>query len=109
LEKKSLRALIRKLAPECDLFDYWAIFTSDWNGRNPYYERYEYDLEGFLAPVNAQAKLSPRLLSGRDIMDKFSLVPGIELGEILKKLDAAFDEGLVESRQEALDYVSKLL
>jgi poly(A) polymerase len=51
----------------------------------------------------------PRLITGRDLIDKFDLPPGPFLGRILTKVEEAQMEGSIRNREEAIKYVEKLL
>ncbi|MFQ5808535.1 MAG: HD domain-containing protein [Armatimonadota bacterium] len=51
----------------------------------------------------------PRLLTGRDVLDEFSLSPGPELGEMLDALQDAQMADQVRTREEALDFVRERL
>lgn len=51
----------------------------------------------------------PRLLSGKDLIEEFKLVPGPLFSEILSELEAARVEGQVVDRGTALDWVKKFL
>lgn len=56
-----------------------------------------------------QPTASPRLLDGHDLQREFKLLPGHRLGELLEELREAQAAGEITTRQEALDYVKKLL
>jgi poly(A) polymerase len=51
----------------------------------------------------------PRLVTGKDLIDSFGLVPGPLFSEILDELEIARVEGLVRDRQEGLDWVNMFL
>ncbi|MGD8238055.1 MAG: HD domain-containing protein [Armatimonadota bacterium] len=51
----------------------------------------------------------PRLLTGRDLLDEFSLSPGPELGEMLEALQDAQMADQVRTKQEALEFVRERL
>ena len=51
----------------------------------------------------------PRLLTGRDLLDEFSLSPGPELGEMLDALQDAQMSGQIQTRDEAQAFVRKRL
>ena len=52
---------------------------------------------------------SPALLDGHDLQREFGLKPGHRLGELLEELREAQAAGEITSKQEALDYVNKLM
>ena len=47
----------------------------------------------------------PRLVTRKDLIDKFALVPGPFFSEILSELETARVEGIVMDRQAALEWV----
>ncbi len=49
------------------------------------------------------------LLRGRDIIENFNLRPGPLFGEILSKVQMAYEEGEIKTKQEALEFVRKYL
>jgi poly(A) polymerase len=51
----------------------------------------------------------PRLLTGRDLLDEFSLSPGPELGEMLDALQDAQTSGQIQTRDAARAFVRKRL
>jgi poly(A) polymerase len=51
----------------------------------------------------------PRLVTGKDLIDKFALVPGPFFSEILRELETARVEGTVMDRQAALEWVDVFL
>ena len=51
----------------------------------------------------------PRLIDGHDIMKAFGLAPGPQIGELLEALKEAQAAGEVNDRQEALQYMTRLL
>ncbi|MCL2149783.1 MAG: HD domain-containing protein [Dehalococcoidia bacterium] len=53
--------------------------------------------------------LPAQLLNGHDLQRELGLAPGVRLGEILAELREAQGAGEVSSRDEALDYASRLL
>lgn len=76
----------------------------------------EAELSGLLAEVLeirarhiTPALRGPRLLSGRDLIASFSLLPGPLFAEILDALELARVEGEVASREEALRWVGAYL
>jgi len=76
----------------------------------------EAELAGLLAEVLEiqqqyirPALQGPRLLTGRDLIDSFSLLPGPRFAQILDALEAAQVEGDVASREDALKWVERYL
>jgi len=51
----------------------------------------------------------PKLVDGNDVMEKFGISPGPELGELLEALREAQAAGEVSDRKQALDYIGHLL
>ena len=51
----------------------------------------------------------PKLISGRDLISKFDLVPGPRVGELLERVREAQAEGLVATHEEALALVQAIL
>ena len=51
----------------------------------------------------------PKLIDGHDIMSNFRAEPGPEIGELLEALREAQAAGEVTDKQEALQYVTRLL
>ncbi|MBC7326908.1 CCA tRNA nucleotidyltransferase [bacterium] len=50
-----------------------------------------------------------RLLSGRDIVQEFGQLPGPTIGRLLRLSEEAYAEGLISTKEEALDFVRRLL
>lgn len=51
----------------------------------------------------------PRLITGKDLIDKFDLPPGPFFGRILTKVEEAQMEGSIKNREEAIKYVEKII
>jgi poly(A) polymerase len=47
------------------------------------------------------------LLKGRDLIENFDLSPGPLFGDILSKVQMAYEEGRIKTKQEALEFVKK--
>ena len=47
------------------------------------------------------------LLMGRDLIENFNLKPSPVFGEILSKVQMAYEEGRIKTKQEALEFVRK--
>ncbi|MEJ2307302.1 MAG: hypothetical protein P8Y30_07165 [candidate division WOR-3 bacterium] len=47
------------------------------------------------------------LLKGRDLIENFDLKPGPLFGEILGKVQMAYEEGEIKTKEEALKFVKK--
>ncbi len=47
------------------------------------------------------------LLMGRDLIENFNLKPSPVFGEILSKVQMAYEEGRIKTKQEALEFVKK--
>jgi len=108
-----LRRLLRRLEDvPCEVF--LTVTEADKRGRgfanaetDPYIEGQvfretlrKYDLE-------AQAKKF--LVSGGELIEQFGLTPGPEIGEVLKAIENARDEGKVQSKDDALEFAKQLL
>ncbi|MDR1045362.1 MAG: HD domain-containing protein [Candidatus Adiutrix sp.] len=106
---KALRRLARRLAPEVALTEYWALAAADWNGRGPGLGGFPLTLAEFLEPLGGADQAPPPLLMGRDILAAFPVSPGPALGNLLRRVEEAADEGLLKSREEALAYVGRLI
>ncbi|UQZ90802.1 hypothetical protein C4J81_16940 [Deltaproteobacteria bacterium Smac51] len=106
---KALRRLARRLSPECDLIDFWAIAAADWNGRGPEMGRFPMSLQEFLAPLGGRADSPPPLLMGRDLIGHFGLPPGPEIGRLLRLIEEASDEGIITTKEAALEYAAGLI
>lgn len=72
--------------------------------------------EGVMAPMiqryldsNDPVAHPKALLSGRDLIQGLSLKPGPQIGNLLERVQLAQAEGLVASREEALDWVKQQL
>ena len=79
-------------------------------------ERMEEELVALFATVQtiydeniAPVLHGPRLLSGKDLIEEFKLVPGPLFAEILSELEAARVEGKIVDRGTALDWVNEFL
>jgi poly(A) polymerase len=55
------------------------------------------------------AASGPKLLTGHDLIDTFGLEPGPELGRLLDAVETAVVEGLISTREDAIDWVEKQL
>lgn len=104
---KALRRLARRLAPESNLSECWALAVADWNSRGPTLEPFPLTLSEFLEPLGGRAHAPEPLLKGRDLLDNFpELQPGPKLGRILKLIEEAADEERVRDKAEALVWVT---
>ncbi len=50
----------------------------------------------------------PKIISGHDLMEKYGIKPGIELGEVLNKIRSLQAAGKIGSKREALEYANSL-
>lgn len=55
--------------------------------------------------VQRRAVATPSLVRGEDVMERFGLAPGPEVGRLLARAREAQDLGLVRTREEALAYL----
>ncbi|HID64341.1 MAG TPA: hypothetical protein EYP49_16615 [Anaerolineae bacterium] len=82
---------------------------------SPNSEQWKRDLEfaaAFLRDYyerHAEVVSPPRLISGDDLMETFGLEEGPRLGELLEAVREAQAAGEIQTRQEALDYVKRIL
>lgn len=67
------------------------------------------EAERFSALVRDERLNADDLLQGRDLIDIFRLKPGPRFREIIAAVEAARDEGTVETREQALELVKTLL
>jgi tRNA nucleotidyltransferase (CCA-adding enzyme) len=105
LTAEGLWRVARKLAPESDLADFWAISAADWNGRRPRFEAFPYSLNEFLAPVGGDKDAPKPLLAGHELIKYCRVAPGPQVGLILKSLAAAHDKGEIRTPEEARRWV----
>lgn len=107
---RALRRLARRLDPDCNLSEYWALAVGDWNSRGPSLEPFPLTLGEFLEPLGGQAEMPPPLLLGRDLLANFpQLTPGPELGRLLTEVEEARDEGQLRDKGQALSWVERRL
>jgi len=52
---------------------------------------------------------APRLVTGKDLLDHFGLSPGPRFAELLRAVEDAQLEGRVETREQALAFIAKML
>lgn len=50
-----------------------------------------------------------RILGGRDIVQEFGSLPGPTIGRLLRLAEEAYAEGLINTKEEALEFVRRLL
>jgi len=55
-----------------------------------------------------EIKPLPKLLNGNEVMKILNIKPSPQLGEILSELQAAQEDGLVTTHEEAVDFVKKI-
>ena len=51
----------------------------------------------------------PKILNGNDLMEKFGLQPGRELGHILEQICEEQAAGTILTRNDALDFAEKMI
>ena len=54
-------------------------------------------------------KLPPKLVDGNDLIEKFGLEPGSGIGDLLEAVHEAQAVGEIKNREEALDYVRRII
>jgi poly(A) polymerase len=59
--------------------------------------------------LQREAAAAPALLRGEDVMTRFSLGPGPEVGRLLRRAREAQDLGLVHTREQALTYLDSVV
>lgn len=67
------------------------------------------DLRTTIDRVVRPVVLGPRLVTGRDLIERFNLSPGPVFAVILAELELAMVEGHVHGRKEAFDWVGRYL
>ena len=65
-------------------------------------------VERYLTPNDPVAHPQP-LVTGKDLVQGLALKPGPKIGELLEAVHLAQAEGLVSSREEALEWVKRQL
>ncbi|MDR1545405.1 MAG: HD domain-containing protein [Deltaproteobacteria bacterium] len=109
LASANLRTLARKLAPLCDLEQFWALAAADWNGRSPCPLRYPWTLEEFLSPVGGRKGPAELPLDARRLMAALGLTGGPTVGRLMALIAAAVDDGTVTEADEALALAASAL
>lgn len=71
------------------------------------YEEIKKEYKKFMNEKLLTTPLKP-ILSGTEIMEKFMIKPGPQIGELLEKLHEEQLEGRILSKEEAYDYLEKL-
>ena len=81
--------------------------------RGPLLERDEWqehcELMAFILYAELEKPATPRLINGVDVMDGFSIGPGPRVGRVLDAVNEAQATGEVETRDEAMRLVGRLL
>ena len=81
--------------------------------RGPLLERDEWrehcDLMAYILNADFETPSAPRLLSGSDVMGEFAIGPGPLVGELLDAVMEAQTAGEVETREDAMLLVSRML
>ena len=81
--------------------------------RGPLLERGEWrehcELMAYILNANFENPATSRLITGTDVMDRFSIAPGPLIGEVLEAVNEAHATGEVETSEEALRLVGRLL
>ena len=81
--------------------------------RGPLLERDEWrehcDLMAYILNADFEMPAAPRLLSGSDVMGEFAIGPGPLVGELLDAVTEAQTAGEVETREDAMLLVSRML
>ena len=68
-------------------------------------ESVKYVLERYFEQVEKVSQ--PRLITGHDIIDRFNLKPGPEIGEMLDAIEEAQASDEISTRDQAFDYIEK--
>ncbi len=108
-----LRRLLRRL-DSVSVEIYLAVTEADKRGRGLPNAQTEPYTEGevfrsTLKKFDLLTQAKTPLLKGGELIEKFSLTPGPQVGELLKAVENARDEGEVKTHDEALSLVEKLL
>lgn len=90
--------------------DYLATFgvelnTEAWTG---YLANIQNMLSYYFEQMEVRTAPSP-LVSGQDILDRFSLTPGPQIGELLEQLREAQAVGDIKTKEEALNWAQRIL
>ena len=56
-----------------------------------------------------QAHVANPLLTGHDIMENLSVDPGPKVGELLRLVEEARADGIISSREQALEYLRSIM
>ena len=67
------------------------------------------DLMAYILNANFETPAAPRLLTGSDVMDEFAIGPGPLVGKLLVAVTEARAAGEVETRDDAMRLVGKML
>lgn len=82
---------------------------SDWAERIEELKELIRSMLKFRAESLIPAQKKPRLLTGHDLISEFGLTPGKQIGELLSKVEDEQVEGNIETREEALRFVERVL
>ena len=81
--------------------------------RGPLLERDEWrehcDLMAYILNATFETPAAPKLISGNDVMDEFAIGPGPFVGKLLDAVTEAQAAGEVESRDDAMRLVGRML
>ena len=81
--------------------------------RGPLLERDEWrehcDLMAYILNANFETPAAPRLINGSDVMDEFAIGPGPLVGKLLDAVTEAQAGGEVETRDDAMRLVGRML
>jgi tRNA nucleotidyltransferase/poly(A) polymerase len=109
LSAGDLRRIARELYPEANLADLWAVKAADWNGRLYWPESYPVDLEEFLEPVGGSLEAPADIVRGSELMGRFSLKAGPELGLLVAEIRRLWDDGRIADREGAFAAAERIL
>ncbi len=108
----AVRRLLKRLG-SVSLDTFLAVTEADTRGRGTAGATGEYDAGEFLRKAVKQFDLETAakapLITGAELISEFGLTQGPKIGEVMKAVEAARDEGRLETPDEARDFVKDLL
>jgi tRNA nucleotidyltransferase (CCA-adding enzyme) len=103
-----IRRLLKRLRGVV-LDDYLTVTEADVRGRGKEPYRGEYTEGKFFRSIvhryNLEEVANQLLLTGQELIDSFGLKEGKELGEIIDAIEQARDDGRIETKEQAREFV----
>ncbi|MDI6703787.1 MAG: hypothetical protein QME40_03855 [bacterium] len=103
---KKQNSFFRKAGDE--VFSILILFLANSENKAIFTERYQFVKEMIKGYFNLP-KISPPLLKGKDLIENFGLKEGPIIGHLLKKVNRTFIEGEIDTKEEGLEMVKRLL